>query len=236
METDFLKQQYLLERKRRAFGPFGALQECCFAADNGQVPQILHARQYADHWEQMRRDNIGLLFWGPPGCGKTFSAACIANALMEAGSFPPEVIMSNFGTILRQLLAKSPQEKEDYMERLLGCDLLILDDLGMERQTDYAREQVFSIVDGRCLRRLPLIVTTNLTLQQLKAPESLAEQRIYDRVLELCVPVFFDGESLRRRRGAEKMQRYRSIAQAPGSPEMTISGIGPSTLEENRIL
>ena len=97
------------------------------------------------------------------------------------------------------------------MADLLGCGLLILDDLGMERQTEYSREQIFNIVDGRYLAHKPMIITTNLTLTQLKSPETMAEQRIYDRVLEMCVPVCFDGESLRQARAAEKMKLFREL-------------------------
>ncbi|MBR5125815.1 MAG: ATP-binding protein [Oscillospiraceae bacterium] len=209
---DFLYFQQCMERRRLCFGTSGALSICRFESDNGQVPQIRYARRYVELWKQMAGKNMGLLFWGAPGNGKTFAAACIANAFIESRDpFAPTVIMSTFGSILRQHLARSPQEKEQHMADLLGCGLLILDDLGMERQTEYSREQIFNIVDGRYLAHKPMIITTNLTLTQLKSPETMAEQRIYDRVLEMCVPVCFDGESLRQARAAEKMKLFREL-------------------------
>ena len=217
MDFSYLQQAYLAERKGRCFLGCSALMDCRFTADNGQVAQISHARNYVRNWKQMQQDNIGLLFWGPPGCGKTFCAACIANALLEQQDFPPTVMMANFGTILRSLLAKSPQEKEEFMKEMLSCDLLILDDLGMERQTDYAREQIFGIIDGRCMQQRPVVITTNLTLNQMKQTESLAEKRIFDRVLELCVPVRFCGESLRQQKAADKLSRYRAILEQDSS-------------------
>jgi len=203
----------LMERRLLAFGcAAGSLNKCWFDRDNGQVPALKHARNYVSNWESCRTDNIGLLFWGPPGTGKTYGAACIANALMEfPGPFTPTVIMATFGTILRQLLAQSPQEKDTYIRKLLDCDLLILDDLGMERQTEYAREQVFNIVDGRCLARKPMVVTTNLTIQQLRNPKNLEDQRIFDRVLGACVPVCFQGQSQRSNLAAEKMRRFLTL-------------------------
>ena len=211
---DFHKYQQLMEDRRLAFGENGALCGYRFEMDNGLVPQLRYARKYVELWDQMKEKNMGLLFWGSPGNGKTFAAACIANAFLESEEpFVPKVIMTTFGIILRQLLARSPQEKEIYMNRLMDCGLLILDDFGMERQSDYAREQVFNIVDGRYLARKPMIVTTNLTLNQLKSPETMADQRIYDRILELCVPVCFNGESLRQSRGAEKMALFRELAK-----------------------
>lgn len=71
---------------------------------------------------------------------------------------------------LEKLPEMSAQDKEWYLNNLVSCDLLIVDDFGMERQTDYAREQVFNIIDGRYLARKPLIVTTNLSLHELKHP------------------------------------------------------------------
>lgn len=91
------------------------------------------------------------------------------------------------------------------------CDLLILDDFGMERQTDYAREQVFNIIDGRYRFHKPLIVTTNLSLSELKHPNDIVEERIFDRILEMCVPVCFDGESLRQDKAKENLQMYKQL-------------------------
>ena len=156
--------------------------------------------------------NLGLLLWGQPGNGKTFAAACIANALLESDKcFPPTVLMTTLGTVLNKLPGLSAQDKEFYLNQLLSCDLLILDDFGMERQTDYAREQVFNIIDGRYLAQRPLIVTTNLSLNHLKSTTDLSEKRIYDRVLEMCVPVYFGGGSLRPDKARVKMEQFRAI-------------------------
>ena len=65
-------------------------------------------------------------------------------------------------------------------------DLLVLDDLGAERSTEYAIEQLYAIVDQRYRSGKPLIVTTNMTLEQLKNGPELGRRRIYERVLEMC--------------------------------------------------
>lgn len=210
MSFDF--QSELYQRRQNTFDGAGNLIGCRFDADNGKVSQMNHARHYVQHWQKMREKGIGLLFWGPPGTGKTYAAACIANAFVESKEdFAPSVIMTTFGCILRRMLACGPQEREEYFDRLLRCHILILDDFGMERQTDYAREQIFHIIDGRYLSCRPLIVTTNLSLQELKHPKDLAQARICDRILELCVPVCFDGESLRQDRAKERMRLYKEI-------------------------
>ena len=210
--------QMELQRRMETFDGAGNLAECRFERDNGLVPQLRHARKYVAHWKEMRQRGMGLLFWGPPGNGKTFAAACIAGHFVASREpFTPSVIMTTFGVILRRSLALSPQEREDYIMKLIDCDLLILDDFGMERQTEYAREQVFNIINGRYLAGTPMIVTTNLTLQQMKNPETMAEKRIFDRVLEVCVPVYFDGESLRTAKAADNLRFYRELMENAGS-------------------
>jgi len=210
MSFDF--QSELYQRRQNTFDGAGNLIGCRFDADNGKVSQMNHARHYVQHWQKMREKGIGLLFWGPPGTGKTYAAACIANAFVESKEdFAPSVIMTTFGCILRRMLACGPQEREEYFDRLLRCHILILDDFGMERQTEFAREQVFNLINGRYLSGSPIIMTTNLTMQQLKNPQSMAEHRIYDRVLEMCVPVLFDGESLRREKASEKLRFYKDL-------------------------
>lgn len=82
----------------------------------------------------------------------------------------------------------------------------------MERRTEYAQEQVFSLIDGRYLSGRPLIVTTNLSLQELKEPTDMTEQRIFDRILERCVPVCFEGPSLRPHKAKETMARYKELS------------------------
>ena len=59
-------------------------------------------------------------------------------------------------------------------------------------------EQVYSVIDSRYRSRRPLIVTTNLTLQQIQNPTDTAYARIYDRLLEMCAPVRFTGGNFRR--------------------------------------
>lgn len=205
-------ESMLFSRRQAAFGEASALYGYRFERDNGSVPQMAQAKKYVEHWKEMSEKNLGLLFWGKSGNGKTFTAACIANALIESRDLhAPDVKMTTFGTILNKLPAMSAQDKEYYLNGFRTCGLLILDDFGMERQTDYAREQVFNIIDGRYLAKKPLIVTTNLSLSDLKNPVDMTEQRIFDRVLEMCVPVCFDGESLRQGRAKENMQLYKQL-------------------------
>ena len=87
------------ELKRRGFTD-PTMRDWTFENDNGRNPQAGIARRYVEHWEDMRADNIGCLFWGGVGTGKSYLAGCIANALMEK-EIP--VHMTNFALILNDL-------------------------------------------------------------------------------------------------------------------------------------
>ena len=132
---------------------------------------------------------------------------CIANALMEK-EIP--VHMTNFALILNDLAA-SFENRNEYISRLCRYPLLILDDFGMERGTEYGLEQVFNVIDSRYRSGKPLIVTTNLTLDDLRNPEDTAHSRIYDRLISMCVPVRFTGDNFRQEAAQRKMESMKKL-------------------------
>jgi len=155
----------------------------------------------------MKERNIGYLLWGGVGTGKSYFAGCIANALMER-EIP--VCMTNFALILGDLAA-SFEGRNEYISRLCSFPLLILDDFGMERGTEYGLEQVYNVIDSRYRSGRPLIVTTNLTLEDLQHPEDTAHARIYDRLIEMCSPVRFTGSNFRKATAQEKMGQLKKL-------------------------
>lgn len=186
--------------------PYG-LRTATFANDNGSNPELTErAKRYADKWDEIREKNIGLLFWGGTGNGKTYTAACVANALIDKGI---PAIVTSFSTIL----GKGIDEREDYIQNLNRYDLLVLDDLGTERNTPFAMEVVYRVIDDRYTSEKPMIVTTNLTLDQMKKPDAVGVeyQRIYDRVLGMCIPLHFKQGSVRGKIADEKLEAAREI-------------------------
>ena len=80
--------------------------------------------------------------------------------------------------------------KNQIIQNLVDYPLLIIDDLGIERNSEFALEQVYNVIDSRYCKMLPLIVTTNLGLNEMKSKDlDTAHQRIYSRILEMCVPI-----------------------------------------------
>ena len=184
-----------------------AMLNWTFENDNGRSPQMHHAQRYVEQWQTMRSENLGLLLWGGVGTGKSFLAGCIANALMEQ---EVPVRITNFARILNELNSCFSGRNE-VVDKLCRYPLLIIDDFGMERGTEYALEQIYNIVDSRYRSRKPLIVTTNLTLQQIQNPTDTAYARIYDRLLEMCAPVRFTGGNFRRETAQAKLERLKNL-------------------------
>lgn len=168
---------------------------CTFDRDDRRDVKVSNALQlYADNFAENRKINLGLLLHGPVGTGKTFFAACIANHLLEQGY---SVEMTSFTRIVNTIQGMY-EGKQAYIDQLMRRDLLIIDDLGVERESEFMQEQVTAIVDARYKSKRPLIITTNIGLDEIKKPKNLAYRRIYDRLLEICHPVKVDGPSRRR--------------------------------------
>ena len=178
-----------------------------FENDNGQNPVTDKARHYVENWERAYAGNVGCLFWGSVGTGKSYLAGCIANALMEK-EIP--VYMTNFALILNDLAA-SFEGRNEYISRLCRYPLLIIDDFGMERGTEYGLEQVYNVIDSRYRSHRPLIVTTNLTLTELQHPKDTAHSRIYDRLLEMCPPVCCTGGNFRKKAAQDKLGLLKEL-------------------------
>ena len=171
--------------------------------DNKKAGAI--AQKYALNFNSMFAGNQGLIFYGSVGTGKSFTAACIANYLL--GRSVP-VVMTSFVKILQRIQEGNEQE---LMSALMEAKLLILDDMGSERSTDFALEKIYNVVDSRSRSTRPMIITTNVSLDDMLTEPDIRYKRIYDRIFETCYPVEMPGESFRRIMAAERfdaMQKF----------------------------
>ena len=182
------------------------MREWNFANDDGSNPHMKYAKQYVEHWDEVKKKGMGMLLWGDVGTGKSYMAACIANALLEQEK---RVLMTNFTTISNGVFAAI--DKNDYIEAICGYDLLILDDLGSERNSGFVVENVFSVLDRRVCSGKPMIITTNLTVKEMRETQNLDYKRIYDRVLGSCQPICIKGESHRREKGNQNKRVFEQI-------------------------
>ena len=202
------QEQMLYVRRLKAAGiQERHLQDWTFAAA-ADSPGIQMAKQYVENWKMAKEKNLGLLFWGDVGTGKSFLAACIVNALLEKGV---PVLMTNFSKILNQMGAMYSDERYRYITSFNLFSLLVIDDLGIERNTEYALEQVYAVIDERYKAGLPLIITTNQTIRQIRNPEDVSHARIYSRVLEMCTPIHIPGHDRRTAIGKSKQELVKEI-------------------------
>ena len=185
-----------------------ALRDYTFENDKGYNPEIEKAHKYVEQWDKMKAMSMGLLIWGNVGTGKSFAAGCIANALIDK-CVP--VLMTNFSRILNSLTGMFSEDRNEFIDGFNKYELMIIDDLGIERNSEFALEQVYNIVDSRYRSKKPLIVTTNLTLDELKHPPELARRRIYNRILERCIPLRINNGNIREMNAALNMSKARKI-------------------------
>ena len=162
-------------------------------------------KRYAEKWPEMRKKRQGLLFYGDVGTGKTYAAVCVANAVMEQGY---SCIITSVPRLVQAL--DGNREKVEFLDSVNRAELLILDDLGTERASEYMNEQVYTVIDGRYRTGKPLIVTTNLALADMVECRD-GRKRIYDRILELCYPIRFAGQSRRRKELLERSAEMKKL-------------------------
>jgi DNA replication protein DnaC len=185
--------EYEVKRKQ-CFFYADEMRYWTFENDDSRNPKWTEAmRRYADKFEEFKLMRKGLLLYGDVGTGKTYYAASIANKLIDRGY---SVKFRTFKNIEGEYF--NAPNKAQFVKELNQCDLLILDDLGVERKSEFMNELVFDVINSRYNTGLPFICTTNLTGEELKSPANISNERIYDRILERCYPFKMEGQSRRK--------------------------------------
>ena len=120
-----------------------------------------------------------LLLIGQVGTGKTFLSNCVAKAVLDKGY--SVVYMSASGLFDKLANATFNKGGDDDREQILGCDLLIIDDLGTEFNNSFVSSQLFNCINERKLKKKSTIISTNLDLNQIRDSYS---ERVSSRLLE----------------------------------------------------
>lgn len=139
----------------------------------------------------------GVVFWGPPGVGKTHLAAAILINRLKRGGAGLYITVPDLMDEIRSSF--SQDGKTEKIRRLIReAELLILDDLGAEKPTDHVLEELFKMVNSRLLDMKQTVVTTNYSPQELAGRFGGVEgERIVSRLRELCEWVELQGEDFR---------------------------------------
>lgn len=183
------------ERRRKVCFAESQMASWTFENDDRQNEQLSNAMiNYTEQFGDFLKEGRGLLLSGNIGTGKTYFAAAIANRLIDKGR---RILMTSFSRLTNEIQATF-DGKQKLIDDLNNYALVIFDDLGVERGSEFMQEMVYNIIDSRYKTGLPFIITTNLPLEEIKKPKDLSCARIYDRILERCFPIEFSGVSKRR--------------------------------------
>lgn len=207
---EILRFQRKYELRNLAFDS-ESLYKNNFENDNGLCKKMNIAKKYVKNWDSAKENNLGLVIFGDVGTGKSYMAAAIANALIDRFV---SVRMTNCSNIINAIF-----KDNSIIDELDKFDLLILDDFGTERLTDFGEEQIYNIINGRYECGKPLIITTNLNLKEMKEPQSISGKRIFDRIWEMCSPVEIKGESIRKQIAKQKKAQLREMLFESETPD-----------------
>lgn len=201
------RMQYLDSMRRTGF-PDAEMREWTFAkSDHTDQRNESIARKYVANFDAMRKQGTGLLLCGQVGTGKSFLAAAIANELISQGT---PCLMTNFSRIISRVSEKFGGDQK-YLDGLNRFDLLIIDDLGAERDSEFTWEKVMNVIDARYRAGLPIIITTNLGPRDFADSTDIRRQRVFSRLKEMCVLLEVKGTDRRSKKMQDKLVTAKSL-------------------------
>ena len=211
-EQGKLQEEYerLCRMKHDAFPEtYAEARNWTFDTDDhqGDEKSMQIIRNYADNFRKFYDKGAGLLLYGDVGVGKSFAAACVVNALLDNGI---SCLMTDFSTIINELTGRF-EGKQKYINHLISHELLVIDDLGVQRDTSYANEIVTNVVNARMMSKKPMIVTTNLTMEELLYSTDINYKRTLSRLFKRCIPIDFQGVDRRMADNASGDSELRGL-------------------------
>lgn len=158
---------------------------------NRMASLLEYCKCYADDFDS---ESESLYMHGATGLGKTHLSLAIANEVTKKGYHVVYDTAQNiFSSLEKEKFSYSNSyEKEN---EILGCDLLIIDDLGSEFITNFTTSALYNIINTRINRSKPVIISTNLTEEELEAKYT---QRVTSRIIGNYASLLFIGKDIRQ--------------------------------------
>lgn len=176
-----------------------------FEVNKSNIRAYEIAKKYAEDWEKFKEEGTGLIFIGKFGTGKTHLAFAIANYLLNKGV---PVVYETLINLMEQV--KFGYEKDadigyyEIIRLYCECDLLIIDDLGKEKLSDWVLEKLFQIINTRYENMLPILITTNYNEKEIIKRlsynnDGIAAESLVSRLNEICLEVDMNFDDYRKR-------------------------------------
>lgn len=179
-------------RRGWAFPPGSDLENVRFENDDKKNPEASKAViHYAKYIPKHVTEGNNLLLFGDVGTGKSFFAAAVLNYAIDAGY---RCLFTSFSDVINEMM--QTHDKKGFIDDMRSYDLVVFDDFGIERNTEFVNEQIYQVVNARYLAKKPIIITTNMDRRELN-PEDMGKKRIISRILERAVVVPVTGEDRR---------------------------------------
>ena len=175
------------------------MTDMVFEADDSPKCEASNlSRRWVTNYERnirnVKKPLSWLFFYGPTGTGKTFYAACIANAMIAKGY----TVKFATGSEIEQDVFNADNKAAIY-KQYADYDLLVLDDLAAERKSDYMYEILYNVINDRYLQKKPMVITTNMTTAETGNPKDKRLERIMSRIYAYGYPIEVSGEDRRKK-------------------------------------
>jgi DNA replication protein DnaC len=171
------------------------------------APENQKALELVAAWQPA--DDFGVLLTGPAGVGKSHLGFAMLHRYMRWSIRTTDSRLPVY-TSAADMIAKMRGSDNAFPRNEDSAPLLFLDDLGTENITDWSREILFRLFDGRVNRKLPTIITTNLKLSELK---DRLHERVVSRILAVCIPVELKGADYRMNALTERVKVLQARAR-----------------------
>ena len=175
------RKRMIMDNCNACFGKTPALFDFTFELDD--IPECNASqvsRRYAEDFAKYKASGWGLIFVGEVGRGKTYYACAVANKLLRKGY---TVKFTNINDIIA-LTSKGCIPLSCVIDGLCENDLIIIDDFGAEEASDRMQARTFQIINTLTERKKPLIITSNISANELRNAPTTEAQRIYSRILD----------------------------------------------------